>query len=199
MEQKIEELIEKKYITLNNHLIVTSFNQGRLLGKGGFGEVRTYLSNKAIKKVDPYKGFNEFLAVEVLFELKESATKLKLDQSVLKKMFDRLLKIDSVVLISKDTQGAKKGRKKYQDLYIIMEKYEQDLEDSSKFVGNVDIFHRIRIYKEFLELLWFLRKLKLVHMDIKPQNMMLNKDPKTTPDDELLIKLIDFGLVVRNK
>lgn len=80
-------MISHSYVSLNDWNIIYNFNDGVKLGQGGYGEVRSFGNEYAIKKVDPYEGFNEFKAIKVLREIEVKAAQLQLDQAILNNMF----------------------------------------------------------------------------------------------------------------
>lgn len=70
----------------------------------------------------------------------------------------------------------------------------KDLEDPSEFMQKVPLEMRIELYSKLFVGLEFMKSRKLVHMDIKPANLMLNLAPVKKNLAKLLIKFIDFGL-----
>lgn len=94
----------------------------------------------------------------------------------------------------------------FDSIYIITELLYHDLEKNksatsydyvSEFLNIVFFNIRVKLYSRLIAALEYLMKMKLVHMDIKPANMMLNKKPTKTNQPNLIIKLIDFGLATK--
>ena len=161
----------------------------KLLGKGSFGEV--YLSNK--------KGTNKYYAT------KQIPRKI-MDKPSLKKYFDneieilRRLKHPNIVQLEEIKNTAN-------NYYIVMEyinggglsdclkKY---MEKNGKPFSEEIVQH---LMKQIIDALYYIHSLKIIHRDLKLDNIMVNFE--TIYDKEKLnmmkatIKIIDFGFAIQ--
>ena len=164
------------YITESKRALLDVYKIGKILGRGGFSEVRllTHLETKVeyavkILRKNQYTAKNEenfHAEIEIL----------------------RSLDHPNIIKIIEYFEDEKR-------LYIVMEKceggelYEQILQ-ANHFSEDA----AARLMKQLLSAVWYIHERQVVHRDIKPENIMFE-----TRGELFNIKLIDFGVSMKLK
>jgi len=90
----------------------------------------------------------------------------------------QILKIHEIMLPS-DRSG-------FNELYVVSDYLESDLHDIIRINDKISLGHKQYFMYQLLRGLKYIHSAGIIHRDIKPQNLLINKD--------LDLKICDFGL-----
>ena len=168
MESKNKDFIDAFTKSLKNNgiNIINSdeISKGEIIGKGGYGKV-----TKAV-----YQGKD--VAIKELIadcKIKEAFIEISKEIDFIKKAQNEKLPHFYGLVIDKDEQ-----------LGLVFEFIKGPPLNNVYF--NMDDKTKLEVIQQLCEILVFLHSKKLIHRDIKPQNIMI--------EDEKKVRLIDFGV-----
>lgn len=145
-----------------------------ILGRGSYGTVL-----RAI-----YKKLN--VAVKILKKSCSTYKSLKQEANILGLKQENVIEI--LKIVECNTYGA-----------VVMERFEGS--KSLQYVldnHKVDLIHRLHILSDISAGLAFCHQNKIVHLDLKPQNVLVAIDDAKRNNDRLYIcKLLDFGCSIK--
>lgn len=143
------------------------------LGRGAYGVVF-----RAVYK-------SQEVAVKILAKSNDSKYKsLRQEANILNLHHENIIKILKIVDCS--TYGA-----------LIMERYEGNHLQHVLDNNQVDLIHRLFILSDITNALAFCHENKIIHSDLKPQNILVAVNSTATINRNYICKLFDFGCSIR--
>jgi serine/threonine protein kinase len=132
-----------------------------ILGSGHYGDYLPPKKNKLLKIVKSSKIHNEFRLLNKIREIKKYKNYYSIPDEI--------------------SHTLKPGEDFYKKLINLVA-----YDDIKIFYGNLECYYIVKFSKKIMEGLKFLHDKKICHIDIKPENIMVNKYKKE-------FKIIDFG------
>lgn len=155
----------------------------KFVGKGAFGEVYKFIDKRVNKKI----------ALKVVNNEKRFLRAAKKEINVLKIL--KLANTDNNPVITMLGEFILNNRQ-----YIIFEYMSIDLyKFYKKYPQEIDLDLGIYIFYYITKGLQFIHSLKIIHSDLKPENIMIGYRKDYNDQRKYLIKIIDFGSTLEDK